>query len=104
MRSIVFPHETDSPLVIDADAVLPSTVAFQRLKLVAWRDFQAGQFGGGMKLQELAPCHTLYVFEPGHDLAMKQRLRVGTHERMDHDGILFCETESVNPNDEGGRG
>jgi hypothetical protein len=89
MGAIIFPHETDSPLVIDADAVLPSTAAFQRLKLVAGGDFQACQFGGGMHLQELAPSHTLDVFELGHELAMKQRLRVGTLERVDHDWILF---------------
>jgi hypothetical protein len=33
----IFPSEANSPLTIDANAVLPLTVAFQRFKLIAGR-------------------------------------------------------------------
>ena len=37
------PHETDPPLIVDADAVLPFAVRVQRLQPVARRDTQIVQ-------------------------------------------------------------
>jgi hypothetical protein len=48
-----------------------------------------------MYLQELSPCHTFNVLEPGHDLATEKRLGIDTSEQMDHIHILFRVTESV---------
>jgi hypothetical protein len=42
--AIVMPYKTDSPLAIDADAVLTSAVALQGFELISGRDPQAGQF------------------------------------------------------------
>jgi hypothetical protein len=89
------PHETDSPLVIDADAVLPSAIAPQCFELVSRRDPQASQICRRMQLQELSPRHTFNVFEPGYDLAMEKCLRIETSERTDHARIMFRNTESV---------
>jgi hypothetical protein len=33
----VTPQETDTPLVVDADAVLAFSVALQRFQMIAWR-------------------------------------------------------------------
>ena len=93
--TFALPHKTDSPLVIDAEAVLPTAVALERLKLVARWNFEAGQFGRRMQLQELAPCYTLNVLEPRHNLATKERLCLGTVERVNHWFIVFCITETV---------
>jgi hypothetical protein len=49
-----------------------------------------------LQLQELAPCHALDVLEPGHHPAAEQRLGVKAGERVDHAGMMFCDTESVN--------
>jgi hypothetical protein len=51
VRTILTPDKTHAPLIIDADAVLSFAVAFQGFELVAWRNPQAGQLGGGMQLQ-----------------------------------------------------
>ena len=48
-----------------------------------------------MYLQELTPCHTFNVLEPGHDLATEKRLGIETSERMNHVHIVFRDTESV---------
>jgi hypothetical protein len=46
--TIVMPHETDSPLVIDSDAVLPLAVALQGFELVSRWDPQARQLSGSV--------------------------------------------------------
>jgi len=47
----ILPGEAYSPLVIDADAVLPGAVAFQRLQPVAGRYPQILQGPGAMEIQ-----------------------------------------------------
>ena len=51
MRPVGLPDKADSPLVVDANALLGLTVGLQRLQLVARRDAQAGQLGGGVDLK-----------------------------------------------------
>jgi hypothetical protein len=82
-------------LIIDANAVLSFSIALQGFQVIAGWHSQTDQFSDGMQLQQLAPSHALNVVEPGHHLASKQCLGVGTNERMDHDVILFRHTESV---------
>lgn len=41
--SVLCPHETDSPLVVDAYAVLPFAIIFQRFEPVGWRYLQVSQ-------------------------------------------------------------
>src|SRR6218665_4070236 len=89
------PYETDAPLVIDADTVLPPAVALQRFEPVPGGNPQTGQLSSGMQLQELSPCHTFNVLEPGHTLAAEKRLGIGTTERVEHVRIFFCVAESV---------
>lgn len=40
LRAIVRPNETDSELVVDPDAMLSTSVPFQRLQLIPWRNPQ----------------------------------------------------------------
>lgn len=39
-RAVFRPHETDSPLIVDAEAVLPFAIIFQSFEPVGWRYFQ----------------------------------------------------------------
>jgi hypothetical protein len=39
----VFPDETNSPLIIDADAVLANPITFKKLQAISWRTSQVGQ-------------------------------------------------------------
>jgi hypothetical protein len=65
VRTILTPDKTHAPLIIDADAVLSFAVAFQGFVLVARRNPQTGQLGGGMQLQQLASCHALNIPDRG---------------------------------------
>jgi hypothetical protein len=95
VSAVVVPNKTDSPLIVDANAVLSFSIALQGFQVIARWHSQTDQFRYGVQLQQLAPSHALDMVEPGHHLASKQSLSVGTNERMDHEAILFCETESV---------
>jgi hypothetical protein len=95
VSAVVVPNKTNSPLIIDANAVLSFSIALQGFQVIARWHSQTDQFSDRMQLQQLAPSHALDVVEPGHHLASKQSLSVGTNERMDHEAILFRDTESV---------
>jgi len=58
-----FPHKTNPPLVIDADAVLPFSVSFQRMKPVAARHAQIHQTFGRMQHQQFSPCRLPNIHE-----------------------------------------
>jgi hypothetical protein len=66
------PAEADAPLVVDANAVLTGSVAFQRLQPVARRYPQGFQRSGGMNLDELSIGSALEV--------ARHTARVGTAE------------------------
>jgi hypothetical protein len=82
-------------LIIDANAVLSFSIALQGFQVIAGWHSQTDQFSDRMQLQQLASSHALDIVESGHHLASKQSLGVGTNERMDHELILFRDTESV---------
>ncbi len=54
VRVAAAPSETDPPLVVDSDAVLPAPVALERLQPVARRYAQVVQALGGVELNQLA--------------------------------------------------
>jgi hypothetical protein len=82
-------------LIVDANAVLPFSIALQGFQVIARRHSQTDQFSDRMQLQQLTSSHALDIVESRHHLASKQSLSVGTNERMDHKAILFRNTESV---------
>ena len=84
VHTIRLPDKTDSPLVIDANAVLALAVRIQSFKLVARRDAQTCAFGGGTDLKQLAPGKALEIVETDYRAAVKQRLGIGTRERENH--------------------
>jgi hypothetical protein len=53
VRVAVAPGETDGPLVVDADAVLPETIALQLLESIARRNGQIFERRGGLDEKEL---------------------------------------------------
>lgn len=70
------PDKAQAPLAIDADAVLSSPVALERLQLVAGRHPQEGQLGGRMQLLKFAHGGGFDVGKARHPAAFKQCLRV----------------------------
>ena len=59
VRIALMPAEANAPLVVDADAVLPRTTAFQGFQAVAGRQGQIAQFARTIKLRELPQGHAL---------------------------------------------
>ena len=84
LRMALSPEKANSPLVVDANAVLAPAVGLQCLQLVARWDAQAGKLGGRVDLKQLAPGDALDVAEAGNRAAVKQGLGVCARERADH--------------------
>lgn len=55
------PDEADTPLIVDANAVLAFTVTPECLQPIAWRHSQIVQPRRKMHLCQLAPGHTTHV-------------------------------------------
>lgn len=53
------PTETDSKLIIDSDAALPSAIALQPLEPIAWWNAQVAELPGDLQLPQLAPRNGL---------------------------------------------
>ena len=98
MRAILSPEKANSPLVVDADAVLSFAVAHQRFKLIAGRRTQARQLRSGMELKQLASSYPLNVLESGYRSTMEKQFRIGTCKRNNHEPIIICVTESAKEN------
>lgn len=92
--AIGVPDKADTPLVIDADAVLSFAVPLERFQMVAGGNPQACQFRGRLQLQKLAPRHAFDVLESGNRLAMKQRLGLNADERVNH-GASYSAMPSI---------
>ena len=57
VRTICFPSETDTPLIVDPYAVLPLAVSLQQLQTVASRYAQVIQTNRGFHLIQLSQSH-----------------------------------------------
>jgi hypothetical protein len=84
-RAISGPPKADSPLIIDPDAVLASSVLLQRLQLVLRRYFQVSQHGRPVKHGELAHGHWFDIDPSFHAPALKQIPGVSAMKAKDHE-------------------
>lgn len=55
----IFPDEADAILVVDADAVLPSSIPAQSFQPIAGRDTEVANGCGGIQQVQLPPGHAL---------------------------------------------
>jgi hypothetical protein len=84
-RITVPPHETEAPLVVDADTVLTSTIAAQQLEPVPGRYAEAVEVGRGIDLPELAESDPLQLGgQPLRGLPVEQPLSPLVGEALDH--------------------
>jgi len=51
------PPKADTPLVVDADAVLAPSLPLQRFQMITRRGTKKLQRAGGLELRQLARCH-----------------------------------------------
>ncbi|HEU0050011.1 MAG TPA: hypothetical protein VFQ43_20650 [Nitrososphaera sp.] len=80
----VAPYKTNTPLVVDAYAVLPRTVTFQLMKSVTRRHSQIRQTFGRVQHQKLSSRWLANVHELTNILIVEKPLRVGALEGPYH--------------------
>ena len=71
-RTFSRPHETDSKLVIDPNAVLACTISYKCLQSVSWRDSEILKRGCSIEHRKLAHCNGLNVDEALDRLPLKR--------------------------------
>src|SRR5581483_7376554 len=80
----VRPAETDPPLLVDPDAVLPLAVAFERLEPISRRRHQVAKCLSTVKIEQLAARRPLNRPEAGDWAIIEQCLGIGRPEGLDH--------------------
>ena len=76
MGTVVGPHKTYPPLVVDADAVLPRSVTSQPLKAGTRRSAQVIQSARHRELGKFSQCHPFDVDPTSHSLALIERIGI----------------------------
>ena len=85
LGSAIAPDKANSPLVVDADAVLTGPASFQRLEAITWRWRQICQLFRLMDQPQLALRHALNVrAQAPRETSMEQGLGIATGEGADH--------------------
>ncbi|AOW93857.1 hypothetical protein BFN03_17570 [Rhodococcus sp. WMMA185] len=56
------PDETDPPLIVDSDAVLPLTVSYQLFQPVTWRNAKVVDVVRGVEDQQFPVCRSLNLW------------------------------------------
>jgi hypothetical protein len=82
------PNKANTPLVVDADAVLPSSVATQSFQPVAGRYTQKVKTRRGMYLLQFPNSHGCNVRKPCHPSPVKQQFGVRVAEALNHADIV----------------
>ena len=79
------PDEADAPLIVDADGVLPRTIALQRLEPVSGWNAQVGKGVGRIEDDEFPKRDALKAGgQTTRAATLKERFRVGVAEGADH--------------------
>ena len=83
----VAPDETETPLIVDANAMLPFSLAMQLFQAVSRRCRQVAQFGRAIQLAKLPTGHELDCLKTPAWLPTVESLSLGATKRLDH--ILY---------------
>jgi hypothetical protein len=86
LRSIRGPNETDTPLVIDPDAVLAFPIALEGLQAIAWGYPQVVQRRRPVELLEFAQGGTFHADPAPDPSPEKQGLRILAMEASNDHG------------------
>ena len=80
------PNETDSPLPVDANAVLTNPTTLEFLQAIRRWDSQVIEISRSVQHAELSESRSLDVSAEAFDsLALKQPLRITVLEALNHD-------------------
>jgi len=84
VRVAIFPYETDAPLIVDPDTVLPLAVALQLLEAIARNRAQVVEACRSIQHLQLPLRQPLESLKSFHALASEQAFRIRGAERLDH--------------------
>jgi len=79
-----FPIKTDAPLIVDTNAVLAGTIAFECFDSISGWYSQIIQPVGNLDLSQLPSCHIFDIHKPPYADSLCKGFSVGTFERSDH--------------------
>src|SRR5262245_19003431 len=88
-RTLLGPHETDAPLIVDADRMLAGAVSRERLEPVRRRCTQVVEVAGVVEHVELSQRLSLDAAEPLHERAHPKSLGSAIAKRSDHAGCIY---------------
>jgi hypothetical protein len=83
------PAETDPPLVVDPNAVLPRPIASQGLETVSGNRAQIRQFPSGVNVVQLPFCSRSKTLELPAEFASKHLVGFFVPERPDHSSRIL---------------
>jgi hypothetical protein len=78
------PHETDPPLIVDANAVLTLSSSVQRLQTVTRRSGQIAQLRCTIELPQFSTSHPFNCPKAPAGYSLMQSACLGTTERLNH--------------------
>jgi len=84
----IAPHKADTPLIVDANTVLPVSVAFERFQSITRKRRQVAQFRGYIQLSKFSLRHPLEPSKPLDMLPCMELFCLLRPEGLDHDRIL----------------
>ncbi len=80
----LLPYETDAPLIVDANTVLPLPVALEQLQPVAGDGSQIPELPSGIEHPQFAESYVLDSLKLLDSLAVKESLSIDRAEGPDH--------------------
>jgi hypothetical protein len=88
--SIAFlPDKANSPLIVDANAVLSPSIAAQSFQVISWRRSQIAEPNRSIQLPQFSKCHSLKVLKSFDGLPAMETFRLGRSKRLDHPLIVY---------------
>lgn len=96
VRIGILPSEADPPLIVDADAVLAGTIAFEFLEAVPRRYAEVVECLGGIDGDQLPQHHPPELrWIPPHRLAPEQARRIPIAKALDHASNITWRVSNV---------
>ncbi len=88
VRIAIAPHEADAPLIVDANAALSLSVAFERLQLITGGRREVTEFCRDVQLPKFPLCHPLETSESLDVLPRMELCCLLRPEGLDHTLIV----------------
>ncbi len=89
VRISIKPPKTYSPLIVEADAILPFTITGQFLQAITWGHPHVVQSFRGVEQSQFAPCDTMKTRrKPSGEVSLEEPFGFLVAETLDHSHII----------------